>query len=366
MKYKKLGNAGVYISEITLGTVPFGGRAGFEKTGAVDVKLATRMTDMAIEAGVNFFDTANLYSHGGAEGILGKALGKKRNEILLATKARAPMGDNINNSGASRYNLIKSCEDSLRRLNTDHIDLYQIHNWDGLTPVEETLRALEELVSSGKVRYTGTSNYTAWQMMKTLGTAQMHNLMSPVTQQIYYTPESREAEYELLPMALDQNLGTLIWGPLGEGLLTGAAGRGKKVSELNRQGSGWPEPYIHDMEHAYTVIDILNEVGAEKQASVAQICLAWLLTRPGITSVIVGNRDESQLLENLGATDIKLSDEQLKRIERATRPAPQYPYWHRFTAGMDRIDPSEEPFLNEYRETLQERSDLDNKTKGLS
>ncbi|MCP1440678.1 aryl-alcohol dehydrogenase-like predicted oxidoreductase [Erwinia persicina] len=361
MKYRKLGHSGLMVSELTLGTLTFNGQAGFEKTGNVDVRQARRFIEIALERGVNTVDTADLYSKGGAEETLGEALGGNRQRVILATKARSPMSDDPNDSGATRFHLIKSCENSLKRLKTDHIDLYQIHNWDGVTPVEETLRALEDLVKSGKIRYFGTSNYTGWQMMKTLGCAEVNHLLKPVSQQIYYTPESREAEFELLPMALDQNIGTLIWGPMGEGLLTGTVQRNVKTPATSRQGNGWPEPYVHDMEHAYRVIDVLTEVGKEHNVSTARVCLAWLLTRPGITSLIVGNRTEQHLQDNLAAAELTLSEAQIKRIEQATRPAPRYPYWHRFTSGMDRLDPAEKVFLDEYQQTLEERKDLDRK-----
>ncbi|WP_207233559.1 aldo/keto reductase [Salinicola tamaricis] len=273
---------------MTLGTVPFGGSHGFEKAASVDVKGARRLLDIAFEAGVNLVDTADLYSHGQAEEITAKALGDKRQDIILATKGRSPLGDDPNASGASRYHLIRAVEASLKRLGTDHIDLYQIHNWDGVTPVEETLEALHHLVTSGKVRYWGTSNYTGWQMMKTLGKAELHGLTKPISQQIYYTPESREAEYELMPLALDQNLGSLIWGPLGEGFLTGKVRRGQPTPPDTRQGNGWPEPYVHDMERAYDIIETLIAIGEAHDCSPARVCLAWLKDRPGVTSLIVG------------------------------------------------------------------------------
>ena len=357
MHYRKLGHSGLQVSRFVLGTVPFGGKAGFEKAGNVNAAEARRFIDIALDHGVNMIDTADLYSMGGAEEVVGEALGDKRDRLIIASKARSPLGDGPNQSGASRYHLIRACEASLRRLRTDHIDLYQIHNWDGITPVEETLRALEDLVKSGKIRYFGTSNYTAWQMMKTLGSAEVNQLMKPISQQIYYTPESREAEYELLPMALDQDIGTLVWGPMGEGLLTGAVNRHSKAPATTRQGSGWPEPYVHDMDRAYDIIDVLAGVGAELNASISQVCLAWLATRPAITSLIVGNRTEAHLRENLAAFDLQLSEAQRQRIEKVTRPAPQYPYWHRFTSGMDRLDPAEQVFLDEYRQTLDERQD---------
>ncbi|AIX74334.1 MAG: aldo/keto reductase [Mixta calida] len=358
MQYRQLGQSGLYLSTLTMGTLTFGGSNGFEKVGNVDARTARRFLEIALEAGVNCVDTADLYSKGEAESVLGEALGDLRQKVILMTKARSPMSDDPNDSGATRHHLIKSCENSLRRLKTDHIDILQIHNWDGVTPVEETLYALESLVQSGKIRYWGTSNYSGWQMMKTLGKAEQLGLSKPTSQQIYYTPESREAEFELLPLALDQNVGTLIWGPMGEGLLTGTVRRGEKTSADSRQGNGWTEPYVHNMDHAYDVIETLAQVGEELGVSPARVCLAWLLTRPGITSLIVGSRTEAHLRDNLAAAELQLSDEQRTRIEKATRPAPRYPYWHRYTAGMDRLDPAEEVFLREYFDTLENRRDL--------
>lgn len=354
MEYRPLGDSGLLVSQIAIGSLPFGGREGFEKCGTVDVAQATRLFDIAFEAGVNIVDTADLYSKGLAEEIVGKALGKRRNDIILASKGRSPMGDDPNSSGASRYHLVRACEASLKRLGTDHLDLYQVHNWDGVTPVDETLAALDHLVQSGKVRYVGTSNYSGWQMMKTLGRAELLGTVKPVSQQIYYTPESREAEYELLPLALDQKLGTLVWGPMGEGLLTGAVRRGKKLDPDTRQGSGWPEPYIRDLERAYDIIDVLAELGEAHGASIARTCIAWLKDRPGVTSLIVGARNEAQLKDTLAATELRLSAEATARLEAAGRPGPLYPYWHRVATGMDRLDDAEKPFLEGYRQTMQQ------------
>ncbi|WP_311970786.1 aldo/keto reductase [Pseudomonas baltica] len=357
MQYRQLGHSGLMVSQIILGTVPFGGRAEFAKCGAVDVSTAKRMFDIAFDAGVNMVDTADLYSHGLAEEVVGQALGEKRQDVLLASKGRSPVDDNPNNSGSSRYHLIRACEASLKRLRTDHLDLYQLHNWDGVTPIEETLEALTHLVNSGKIRYFGTSNFTAWQMMKTLGKAELNGLLKPITQQIYYTPESREAEYELLPLALDQSVGTLVWGPMGEGLLTGSTRRGHKPPANTRQGSDWPEPYVHDQERALDIIETLASVGEEHGVSVARVCLAWLKDRPGITSLIVGARTEEHLRDNLAAVDLQLTEAQTSRIESVTRRQPLYPYWHRFTAGIDRFDKAEQPFLAEHRKTIEARTD---------
>src|SRR5699024_1288286 len=276
MEYRPLGSSGLKVSQLLLGTLSFGGRGGFEKLGTLDANEARRLIDIACDAGVNTIDTANLYSFGLAEEVLGKALQDKRHDVLIATKVRTPIGAGPNDGGASRYHIIRECENSLRRLQTDHIDLYQLHQWDGVTPIEESLAALDHLVQSGKVRYIGTSNYNGWQMMKTLAAARAHGLTLPASQQIYYTPESREAEYELLPLARDQGLGTLIWSPLGEGLLTGKLRRNQKLSSDHRQGTDWPEPYIHDRERLYDIIDLLVEIGDGHGVSAARVALAWL------------------------------------------------------------------------------------------
>ncbi|MCK0714695.1 aldo/keto reductase [Chromohalobacter sarecensis] len=357
MEYRPLGDSGLLVSTLTLGTVPFGGSNGFEKAASVDTDGARKLIDMALDAGVNMIDTADLYSIGEAEEITGKALGNKRNDIILATKGRSPLDNDPNNSGASRYHLIRAVEASLKRLGTDHIDLYQLHNWDGVTPIEETLEAMHHLVTSGKVRYYGTSNYTGWQMMKMLGKSEARNQIAPVSQQIYYTPESREAEYELMPLALDQNIGTLIWGPMGEGLLTGKVRRGQKTPSGTRQGNGWPEPYVHDMERAYDIIEEMAAIGDAHHCSIPRVCLAWLKNRPGVTSLIIGARTQEHLRDNLAAVDLQLSEEETQRLEKLTRPAPLYPYWHRLVSGMDRLDPAEKPFLDGYAETIEHRDD---------
>ncbi|MCM2973088.1 aldo/keto reductase [Larsenimonas suaedae] len=355
MRYRPLGNSGLMVSELVLGTVPYGGRGGFEKCGGLGLDDVKRHMGLAFDAGVNMVDTADLYSFGLTEELVGQALGSKRQDILLASKVRSPLSDDPNASGASRYHIINGVEASLKRLGTDHLDLYQIHNWDGVTPVEETLEALDHLVRSGKIRYFGTSNYTAWQMMKTLGAADLNGWMRPVSQQIYYTPESREAEYELMPMALDQNVGTLVWGPMGEGLLAGSVRRGQATSENTRQGSGWPEPYVHDMERALDIIEAMAEIGAAHECSIARVCLSWLKDRPGVTALIIGARSDAHLKDDLAAVELELDDSETERLDRLTQQAPQYPYWHRVVSGMDRIDPAERPFLDEHERTIRER-----------
>jgi aryl-alcohol dehydrogenase-like predicted oxidoreductase len=357
MRYRQLGQSGLLVSELTLGTITFGNGKNGEFLGDLNPDQARRLLDIAFDAGVNIVDTANIYAEGEAEKVLGKALGDKRQDIILATKARSPVGDDPNDSGASRHNLIRACEASLKRLGTDYIDLYQMHNWDGVTPIEETLEALTALVASGKIRYVGTSNYTGWQLMKTMGVAEANKLIRPVSQQINYTPENRDAEYEILPAGIDQNVGTLVWGPLGEGLLTGKVRRGKPIPAGSRQGEkSWPEPFVYDMDRAYDVIETLVAVGEEHGVSAAQVCLAWLKDRPGVTSLIVGVKSEAHIRDNLAAMNLELTAAQFQRIEQASRQAPRYPYWHRVTASMDRIDPAEATFLNEHRHTMESRS----------
>lgn len=353
MEYRKLGNSGLKVSKLILGTASFGGQAGFEKIGTVDAGQARRMFDMALDAGVNMVDTANMYSMGGAEEVVGEALKDKRDEVLLASKVRMPLGEGPNEGGASRHHIIRECENSLRRLKTDYLDLYQLHQWDGLTPIEESIAALDHLVQSGKVRYVGTSNYNGWQMMKALYAADMNRLVRPVSQQIYYTPEAREAEYEILPLGLDQKLATLVWSPLGEGLLTGKIRRGQeKLPESSRPGRGWPEPYVRDWERAYNIIETLAEIGEGHGVSAARVALAWLADRPGVTSLILGARKEDQLTDNLASLDLALSEQERDRIERAARPEAIYPYWHRAMTATDRPDPAEAPFLEHFKETV--------------
>src|SRR5688500_5604768 len=241
MEYRRLGRSGLFVSALTLGTMTFGGQGGFSKVSATDVAGAKRQVDMCLDAGINLFDTANIYSGGESEEILGEAISGRRDDLLLATKVRMPVGDGPNDIGLSRHHIIRHCEESLRRLGTDYIDLYQVHEWDGLTPLEETLEALDTLVKSGKVRYVGSSNYSGWQLMKALGTSDRHGYQRFVTQQIYYSLQARDAEYELVPLAVDQNVGILVWSPLAGGLLSGKFRRGVEGPEGSRALSDWGE-----------------------------------------------------------------------------------------------------------------------------
>jgi aryl-alcohol dehydrogenase-like predicted oxidoreductase len=337
MEYRQLGSSGLKISALTLGTMSFGGGGKFANVGTTDLAGARRQIDMCLDAGINLIDTADVYSDGLSEEIVGEAIEAKRDDLLLATKVRFAMGEGPNDEGLSRHHIISGCEASLRRLQTDHIDLYQVHEWDGLTPPQETLEALQLLVDAGKVRYVGVSNYAAWQLMKTLGIAEREHLPRFVSQQIYYSLQERSAEYELLPLAVDQGLGTLVWSPLAGGLLSGKYRRGQDAPEGSRHVTEWSEPPVYDEDALYDTIDVLVEVAEGHGVSAAQVALAWLLTRPTIASVVVGARTDEQLADNLNAAELTLSAEELARLETVSRPDLIYPYWHQMASAADRL-----------------------------
>ena len=341
MRYRQLGASGLRVSALTMGTMTFGGTGGFASVGSTDLEEARRQVDRCLEAGVNLIDTANVYSDGLSEEICGQVLEGRRDQVLMATKARMPMGEGPNDAGLSRHHLIRQCEASLRRLRTDYIDLYQVHEWDGQTPLSETLQALDDLVRAGKVRYVGCSNYAGWQLMKALGVADQHGLGRFVSQQIHYTLQAREAEYELVPIAIDQGLGVLVWSPLAGGLLSGKYRRGEAGPQESRLLSGWDEPPVRDPDKLYDIVEVLVEVAKGRGASPAQVALAWLLERPAVTSVIIGARTIEQLADNLGAADLTLSDDEHARLEEVSRPPLLYPYWHQAKTAADRLGPAD-------------------------
>ena len=353
MQYRPLGRSGLQVSTLTLGTMTFGGAGPFQKVGATDAAGAARQLDLCIEAGVNFVDTADIYSRGLSEEILGEALAGagRREKMLVASKVRFRMGDRPNDAGLSRHHIIAGCEASLKRLRTSHIDLYQLHEWDGLTPLEETLEALDTLVRSGKVRYTGVSNYSAWHLMKTLGVAQAHGFVRPVAQQIHYTLQAREAEYELVPATLDQGLGILVWSPLAGGLLSGKYRRGQGDPEGSRRFAGWHEPPVSDEGKLYDIVDALVAVGEAHRVSAAQVALAWVLGRPGVTSAIIGARTEEQLKDNLKSADLVLTDEERARLDAVSAPVLLYPYWHQVQTASDRLSPADLSLLAPHMKT---------------
>jgi aryl-alcohol dehydrogenase-like predicted oxidoreductase len=334
MEHRQLGRSGLRVSTLTLGTMTFGGDG---PVGSVDLDGVRRQIDMALDAGVNLIDTADVYSHGRSEELIGQALEGRRDRVMLATKARMPMGDGANDAGLSRQHLIEACDASLRRLRTDRIDLYQVHEWDGQTPLEETLDTLDGLVRAGKVRYVGCSNYAGWQLSKALGISDRLGLQRFVSQQIYYSLQAREAEYELVPAAIDQGLGILVWSPLAGGLLTGKYRRNQPDPEVGRHVTEWDEPPVRDQEQLYDIVELLVEIAEGRSISAAEVALAYTLGKPGVTSVIVGARTEEQLASNLQAADVVLSDEERARLDEASALALLYPHWHQAKTASDRL-----------------------------
>jgi aryl-alcohol dehydrogenase-like predicted oxidoreductase len=341
MEYRQLGSSGLRVSALTLGTMTFGGQGWAAAVGAVDVDGARRQITMALDAGVNLIDTADVYSDGLSEEIVAKALPVARDEVLIATKVRMSMGDGPNDAGLSRHHIVRGCEASLRRLGTDYIDLYQVHEWDGQTPLDETLQALDDLVSSGKVRYIGASNYAAWQLMKALGIAERRHLTRFVSQQIYYSLQARDAEYELVPVTIDQGLGILVWSPLAGGLLSGKYRRGVEAPAGSRHLGDWDEPPVYDQDKLYDTVDVLVEIAGAHGVSAAQVSLAWLIGRAGVTSVIVGARNDEQLADNLKAADLVLSADERKRLDDVSAMPLLYPHWHQAKTSGDRLGAAE-------------------------
>src|SRR5580698_3016123 len=331
MEYRLLGGSGLKVSALSFGTGTFGGSGEFFKAwGATDVAEARRLIDICFEAGINLFDTANVYSHGQSEEILGKALAGKRDKALISTKATFTMGAGPNDKGSSRYHLTSALEATLRRLGTDYVDIYHLHGFDALTPIEETLNTLDKFVREGKVRYIACSNFSGWHLMKSLSVSERHGWTRYVGQQVYYSLVGRDYEWELMPLALDQGVGALVWSPLGWGRLTGKIRRGQPLPETSRLHDksvveNGPTP---DWEYVYKVVDALEEVSKETGKSIPQISLNWLLRRPTVSTLVVGARDEKQLRANLASVDWKLTPEQIKKLDDASATKLAYPYWH--------------------------------------
>jgi aryl-alcohol dehydrogenase-like predicted oxidoreductase len=353
MKYLQLGNSGLRVSKFVFGTLTFSGTHGFEAVGSATGEAARRQIDIALDAGVNAIDTSNLYSKGDAELVVGEAMAGRRHRALIFSKAGFPMSADENDRGASRLHMTAQIEHSLQRLRTDYVDLFFVHIWDGLTPVEETVEAMTGLIQAGKIRYWGVSNYSGWSLAKTVMAARAAGLIAPVAHQLYYTAEAREAEYELLPAAQDLGVGSMIWSPLGQGLLSGKLGRGRPAPQGSRQGTpGWTSPWVVDRERLYRVIDVLQAVAAERGVSAARVALAWLKDRPNVGPLVIGARTDEQLRDNLAAATLELTKEQHDLIEAAGRPAPLYPFWHRAKMAIERATPSEVGYLNGYRRIL--------------
>lgn len=346
MEYRTLGKSGLKVSALTLGTMTFGGVNKFAEVGSSNVKEASEIISFALDHGINLLDTANIYSDGVSEEIIGEVLnGKRPHDVLISTKARMPVADGVNNEGFSRLHLIRECEKSLKRLRTDHIDIYYLHQWDGVTPVEEMMETLDTLIKQGKVRYIGCSNFAGWQIMKALMAADKHNCQRFVTQQIHYTLEAREAEYELLPVGVDQGLGALIWSPLAGGLLSGKYSRENETQKDGRFAKGWNEPPVHDFSRLWNIVDVLKKIAAEKGISVAQTSLAWTLARPGVTSLVVGARKLSQLEDTIKAVDVKLTPEEIERLNKVSQMPLYYPFWHQSRFIRSRMSRADEVLL---------------------
>jgi aryl-alcohol dehydrogenase-like predicted oxidoreductase len=329
VEFRQLGGSGLKVPVFSLGTGTFGGRGDFFKAwGSTDVKEATRLVDICLDAGVNMFDTADVYSRGLSEEILGKAIAGRRDKVLISTKATFPMGDGPNDMGSSRHYLIKACEASLKRLGTDYIDIYTLHGFDALTPIEEVLQTLDNLVQRGYVRYIACSNFSGWHLMKSLAVSEKYGLSRYVAHQAYYSLIGREYEWELMPLALDQKVGTIVWSPLGWGRLTGKIRRGQPLHATSRlHGTADDAPPVSD-DYLYNVIDALDEVAKETEKTIPQVALNWLLQRPTIANVIIGARDEAQLRDNLAAFGWTLTEAQIAKLDAVSQTTPIYPYWH--------------------------------------
>lgn len=331
MEYRRLGRSGFKVPALSLGTGTFAGKGElFKAWGEVDVKEATRMVDVCLEYGANLFDTADIYSRGAAEEILGKAIKNRRDKVLISTKGTFRFSDgDPNDVGSSRYHLIKSCEGSLKRLGIDYIDLYQLHGFDAFTPVEETLRALENLIQSGKIRYIGCSNFSGWHLMKALSVSERYGLERYVAYQGYYSLIGRDYEAELMPLAIDQGVGMLVWSPLGWGRLTGKIDRKNPippaVSRLHDTAKYGPP--VED-QYLFGVVDALKEISRETGKTIPQIAINWLLQRPTVSTVILGARNEEQLKDNLGAVGWNLTESQMKKLNEVSDRSLPYPYWH--------------------------------------
>lgn len=340
MEYRQLGGSGFKVPALTLGTGTFGGGTEFFKEwGASDVAEASRLIDISLENGLTMFDTADIYSDGMAEEILGAAIKGRRDQVLISTKGTFRLGEGPNNVGSSRWHLIRSVENSLKRLGTDYIDLYQLHGFDAMTPVEEVMNTLDNLVRAGKIRYIGASNFSGWQLMKAQAYAEKFNLSRHVANQTYYSLIGRDYEWELMPLGLDQKIGAVVWSPLGWGRLTGKIRRNQprpETSRLNHTLSNQYGPQVDD-EYLYKVVDALDEVAQETGKSVPQVALNWLLQRPSVSTVIIGARNEEQLRQNLGAVGWNLTTEQVAKLDAASDKPKTYPYWHQ--VGFEERNP---------------------------
>ena len=338
MDYRSLGRSGLKVPVLSLGTGTFGGsNAFFERWGTTQADEAARLVDVCLDHGLTLFDTADIYSDGESERVLGEALKGKRDRALISSKATFPSGKGPNDQGSSRFHLVRACEASLKRLGTDHIDLYFMHGFDALTPVEETLRALDDLTTAGKIGYIGASNFSGWQLMKSLATSERYGLGRYVAYQGYYSLIGRHYEWELMPLMLDQGVGTMVWSPLGWGRLTGKIRRGQPAREGRIASGGDVGGPPVDDEKLHDVVDVLDAIASERGKTITQVALNWLLARPTVSNIVVGARDETQLMQNLGAVGWTLTADETARLDAASQETPIYPYWHQ--KGFDERNP---------------------------
>lgn len=332
MEFRQLGASGLQVPVLSFGTATFGGgNAFFKAWGSTEVAEAKRLIEICLDAGINFFDTADIYSDGISEEILGEALeGRRRDKLIISTKSTFTFGEGPNNQGSSRFHILRQIEGSLKRLKTDYIDVYHMHGFDGNTPIEETLRTLDDLVQSGKVRYIAASNFSGWHLMKSLGISDKYGWNRYVAHQVYYSLTNREYEWELMPLGLDQKVGSIIWSPLAGGRLGGKFSRKKEWPSSGRVvagGSPVPDSALAK-EHLFKITDVLEEIAEETGKSVPQVALNWLLQRPTVSSIIIGARNEEQLVQNLGAVGWNLTPDQVRKLDEASEIPPIYPYWH--------------------------------------
>lgn len=346
MEYRQLGNSGLYVSALCFGTGTFGGVHGFEAWGSTQVADAKRIIDICMDAGVNFFDTADVYSQGVSEEILGKAIeGKRRSDLIISTKVTFPFGEGPNNQGSSRYRIIQQVEGSLKRMNIDYIDVYHMHGFDAVTPVEETLRTLDDLVQAGKIRYIACSNFSGWHLMKSLGIADRYGWNKYIAHQVYYALTNRDYEWELMPLGEDQKVGAIVWSPLAGGRLGGKFGRNKPWPTSGRVAEGGSPVHEDSIEREklFAIIDVLEAIAAETNRTAPQVALNWLLQRPTVNSLIIGARNEAQLKDNLGAVGWKLNEAQMERLTAVSKTKAPYPYWHQ--TERPKINPAVEIFI---------------------
>ncbi len=339
MEYRFLGASGLEVSVVSFGTMTLGGKGRFAAMGQVQVEEARRLVEVCIDAGVNLFDTADMYSFGKSEEILGAALGAHRKDIILATKVFMRLEPGVNKVGLSRRHIVEACEDSLSRLGTDYIDLYQAHSFDSLTPLDETLTAFDDLIRSGKVRYIGCSNYSGWHLLKALGVSDRLGSARYISQQINYSLIARDAEQELVPAGVDQKIGIMAWSPLQAGLLSGKFRRGQPKPEESRLNT-LDAPGPIDQERLYRIVDALEEIADNRGVSIAQVALNWLTRKPGVDTVVIGARNEQQLADNLAAATWILTDAEVKSLDDASAVPLSYPYWHQQKFAGDRNPPA--------------------------